>query len=620
MMVRIVFVLLLCLLLPSPAVAEKRVALVIGIDKYDNLGPSAQLRKARSDAAAVARVLRDLGFDVIAKEDVTRSAFNGHWQDFLNKLTPGDTAAFYFAGHGVEFGGRSYLLPRDVPNLKPGRDELLRREALSLQEFLADLREKGARLNLVILDACRDNPFEQVAGRSVGSRRGLAVTEPPPEGTFIMYSAGAGESALDRLDDADGDPNSVYTRNLLPLLKTRGSTLTEVAEQVRVAVRQIAATVQHRQTPAYYNQVLGRVCLAGGECGARVAGHEAAEAWDRTKDTTSIAALEAFIRRFGETYYGDLAKVRLAELMRAETAKKNVEEAQAKRASEEAERQRLALLKAEQDRAAEGAKRKAEADLLRPGRVFRDCPECPEMVVVPAGKFMMGSSPSEIAALQKEEPNHPSHIAYEGPQHRVSIARPFAVGKFEVTFAEWDACGAGSGCQSNRRPDDMGWGTMPVVMVSWVEAKEYVAWLSQRTGKIYRLLTEAEWEYVARAGSTTRYPWGDEFEKAYARLIPTRGKVRDRRLVPVGTNLPNAFGLHDIIGNAGELVEDIWHDSYHEAPSDGSAWLKPTGASHDKVVCRNGSYWPMFSRSAARTWCYANRRDLHTGFRVALSL
>jgi uncharacterized caspase-like protein len=332
MMVRIVFVLLLCLLLPSPALAEKRVALVIGIDKYDNLGPSAQLRKARSDAAAVARVLRDLGFDVIAKEDVTRSAFNSHWQDFLNKLTPGDTVAFYFAGHGVEFAGRSYLLPRDVPNLKPGRDELLRREALSLQEFLADLREKGTRLNLAILDACRDNPFEQVAGRSVGSRRGLAVSEAPPEGTFIMYSAGSGESALDRLNDADRDANSVFTRNLLPLLRSPGMPLTEVAKQVRVAVRQMAATVQHRQTPAYYDQVLGPVCLAGGECGTRVAGAEAAEAWDRTRDTTSVAALEAFIRRFGDTYYGDVAKARLAELEEAarvaEAAKQRAEERQ----------------------------------------------------------------------------------------------------------------------------------------------------------------------------------------------------------------------------------------------------------------------------------------------------
>jgi uncharacterized caspase-like protein len=354
--------LLLSLLLLPAALAEKRVALVVGIDKYDNLGPQAQLRRARSDAAAVARLLKDIGFDVMAMDDVTRSAFNSHWQDFLNKLTPGDTAAFYFAGHGVEFAGRNYLLPRDVPHLKPGRDELLRREALSLQEFLTDLREKGTRLNLVILDACRENPFEQVAGRSLGSWRGLAVTE-PPEGTFIMYSAGAGETALDQLSNADRDPNSVYTRHLLPLLKTQGMSLTEVAEQVRVQVRQTAATVQHRQTPAYYNQVLGQVCLAGGECGTRLAGREAAEAWDRTKDTTSLAALEAFIRRFSDTYYGDLARVRLAELVQAEVARKKAEtEAQTK---EKAERQRLAILKEEQDRERAEAVVKKRADDAR---------------------------------------------------------------------------------------------------------------------------------------------------------------------------------------------------------------------------------------------------------------
>jgi uncharacterized caspase-like protein len=321
-MVRIALAFLFGLLLAPAAFAEKRVALVIGIDKYDNLGPQAQLRKARSDAAAVARLLKDLGFDVISKQDVSRSAFNSYWQDFLNKLTPGDTAAFYFAGHGVEFGGRTYLIPRDVPSLRPGRDELLRREALSLQEFLADLKEKGTRLNVVILDACRENPFEQVAGRSVGGHRGLAVSA-PPEGTFIMYSAGAGETALDALNSEDRNPNSVYTRHLLPLLRTRGLTLTEVAEEVRVLVWKMAATVQHRQRPAYYSEVLGRVCLAGGDCGSSSQPTEAERAWAVAKETTSVHALDAFIRHFGDTYYGDLARVRLAELTQGkEVAKK----------------------------------------------------------------------------------------------------------------------------------------------------------------------------------------------------------------------------------------------------------------------------------------------------------
>jgi uncharacterized caspase-like protein len=247
----------------QPAYAEKRLALVVGIDSYDNLDADKQLKKARSDASALARTLKDLGFEVIVRDDLGRSAFNTVWTDFLGKLQPGDTAAFYFAGHGVELGGRNYLLPKDVPSIRPGRDELLKRESLSLQEFLEDLRERGTQLNLVILDACRDNPFPGLGGRTVGRARGLAVTE-PPEGTFIMFSAGAGETALDRLSDDDQDPNSVFTRQLLPLLKTRGLSLTDVAEEIRLGVRKLALTADgHRQTPAYYNQVLGRVCLAG---------------------------------------------------------------------------------------------------------------------------------------------------------------------------------------------------------------------------------------------------------------------------------------------------------------------------------------------------------------------
>ena len=541
-MVRIVFVLLLCLLsLPQPVLAEKRVAFVVGIDKYDNLSKDAQLDKARSDARAVARLLEDLGFDLIAKEDVTRSAFNSHWQDFLNKLTPGDTAAFYFAGHGVEFGGRTYLLPRDVPSLKPGRDELLRREALSLQEFLADLKERGTRLNLVILDACRENPFEQVAGRSVGGRRGLAITE-PPEGTFIMYSAGTGETALDVLDETDRDPNSVYTRHLLPLLRTPGLSLTEVAEQVRVSVRGMAATVQHRQTPAYYNQVLGRVCLAGGDCSRHVAAApaqstEAERAWDRTKDTTSAAVLEAFIRRFGHTYYADLAKARLAELKGAETAKQTAEAAKTNAEKEApakwtlgAVRMRQPLLEEEERKRVEAeaaeeakkkayneargkakiglrltdfraeAKRKADAEAARrdpalsvepgSGASFRDqlvdgqpCPYCPEMAVLPAGEYKIGPPPSDAGRNNME-----------GPQLRVKIDRPFALGKFEVTFAEWEACAASGGCTREQGDRSQGKDRRPAINLSWQGAKEYVKWLSDKTGKHYLLLNDVAWE------------------------------------------------------------------------------------------------------------------------------
>lgn len=256
-----------CLLLGGGARAEQRVALVIGNDIYDKLGPRAQLKKARQDATAMSATLRSLGFTVIEGTDVTRSQFNELWQEFLGRLSAGDTAFVYFAGHGVELGGQNFLLPRDIPAVRPGQDERLRRESLLLQEFLWDLRERKTRVNVVVLDACRENPFEEVAGRSIGGRQGLVMRE-PPEGTFIMFSAGTGETALDRLGDDDQDANSVYTRHLLPLMRTGGLALEEIAKRVRLKVRESAAKVMHRQTPAYYNQVLGTYCLDGTDCDA----------------------------------------------------------------------------------------------------------------------------------------------------------------------------------------------------------------------------------------------------------------------------------------------------------------------------------------------------------------
>lgn len=333
---------------------------------------------------------------------------------------------------------------------------------------------------------------------------------------------------------------------------------------------------------------------------------EAAEAWDRTKDTTSIPALEAFIRRFGDTYYGDLAKVRLAELKQTQAAvKKKVEED----AKAEGERQRLAMLKGEQDRKrAEDDRKRAEADLLRPGREFRDCADvCPVMVVLPKGEFMMGSPPGEAGRDNDE-----------GPQHKVAISRPFAVGKFEVTFAEWDACASDGGCISNRTPGDQGWGRgrRPVIYVSWNDAKEYVAWLSRKTGKSYRLLSEAEWEYAARAGTTTRYAFGDTISKNQAQL--SEGSSAEQT-VEVGTFAPNAWGLHDMHGNVWEWVEDNWHPDYQGAPADGSVWR---GGDLSRRVLRGGSwdYVPDYLRSALRGRSVPGFRIFSFGFRVARTL
>ena len=247
------------------------------------------------------------------------------------------------------------------------------------------------------------------------------------------------------------------------------------------------------------------------------------------------------------------------------------------------------------------------------------------MVVVPTGAFMMGSWASEEVG--------PS----EYPRHWVTL-RSFALGVTEVTFDEWEACVLGFGC-NGYRPDDRGWGwgARPVINVSWEEARAYVRWLSRETGKSYRLPSESEWEYAARAGTTTpfhtgatistdraNYNWSNRYgfsRYGFGRYGSDRyGRYR-RRTTPVKTFAPNTFGLHDMHGNVYEWVEDCWHDSYRGAPNDGAAWT--AGGDCGRRVLRGGSWVngsPWFLRSAARFRISTEDRYDFVGFRVARTL
>jgi formylglycine-generating enzyme required for sulfatase activity/uncharacterized caspase-like protein len=243
----------------------------------------------------------------------------------------------------------------------------------------------------------------------------------------------------------------------------------------------------------------------------------------------------------------------------------------------------------------------------KPGSEFTDCASCPAMIVVPARKFIMGSPKNE-----------PGREASEGPQREVRIAKPFAVSKYEVTFAEWDACAAASACP--HAAANWGRGQMPVINVSWDNAKQYVGWLSRLTGKEYRLLTEAKWEYAARAGSTTRYSWGDDVGKGNANCDGCGSQWDGKQTAPVGSFKPNAFGLYDMAGNVREWVEDIWHDSYKGAPTDGSAWLQGGDASLRAVRGGSWNYNPQVLRAASRDWLATDYRLSDLGFRVGRTL
>jgi formylglycine-generating enzyme required for sulfatase activity len=228
----------------------------------------------------------------------------------------------------------------------------------------------------------------------------------------------------------------------------------------------------------------------------------------------------------------------------------------------------------------------------------------PAMVALPGGTFLMGSPESEEG-----------RDADEGPQHEVTI-RPFAIGKYKVTFAEWGACAAAGGC-NGYRPDDRGWGRgrRPLINVSWKDARAYCEWLANVTGQPYRLPSEAEWEYAARAGTKTGYAFGDEITKKDANFGLNVGKTTE-----VSAHPASPWGLYDMHGNVWEWVADIWHPDYHEgAPADGSAWIEPWAVAGAFRVLRGGSWSDEapYLRSAYRLARDPGYRSNSIGFRCA---
>jgi formylglycine-generating enzyme required for sulfatase activity len=253
----------------------------------------------------------------------------------------------------------------------------------------------------------------------------------------------------------------------------------------------------------------------------------------------------------------------------------------------------------------------AEAEqTLKPGDSFKECAKnCPEMVVVPAGEFIMGAPTSEQHRFAGEE-----------PQHKVVFARTFAVARFDVTFNHWDACVAYGNCEPRVSDSGFGRGRQPVINVTWDDAQYYAAWLSRMTGKPYRLLSEAEFEYAARAGTQTAYPWGDEIGKNNANCTMCGSRWDGRQPSLAGSFAANRFGLYDMHGNIWQWLEDCYHKDYQGAPQDGSPWID--GADCNQRVVRGGSWGgdPQVLRSAYRTWIATGIRSADVGFRVGRTL
>jgi formylglycine-generating enzyme required for sulfatase activity len=588
-------------------------------------------------------LLRKAGFDAEVKLDLGRDAMRRALRDFSDKVHDADIALVFYAGHGIEVKGDNYLIPVDAVL---ERDIDVEDETVPLARVFQML-EPVKRLRLVILDACRDNPFapamkRTIAGRSIG--RGLAQVEVTTTDTLLAYAAKAGSVAL----DGQGG-NSPYTSALLKHLTTPSLDVTLALRRVR---DEVLRSTGGKQEPFFYGSLGGAeiALLPAASTAITPAvppGADTARVCREVEGMSSPSMLAVLASQYKGTPAADCIGARIAELRQAEEAqaaaaakRKGDEEASAKAAAERicanvqavsntsvlramasqhAGNPAAAACIAARTEALEngGSLSTAPAALLapaggktlsaaqeralKPGDTFRECDVCPEMVVVPAGSFMMGAHPEE----QDRELD-------EGPQHRVVIARPFAAGRFEVTFAEWDACVAARACTHRPKDDGQSPDKRPVMNVSWDDVtKEYLPWLSRKAGKAYRLLTEAEWEYAARAGATTRYAFGDAITRSQALYSRSRTAA-------VGSFPPNAFGLHDMHGNVSEWVQDCWNETYNGAPSDGSAW---TVGDCSRRILRGGSWFVIAQalRSANRLKAASGSRD-GWGFRVARTL
>jgi formylglycine-generating enzyme required for sulfatase activity len=629
-------VLLLVLSGTLPGHAEKRVALVIGNGAYRNV-PS--LPNPPHDAEDVAAALKRVGFDVIQGIDLDKAKMEEATIAFARIARTADVAVFYYSGHAMQFAGVNYLAPIDARLA----DEADLRRMTRVDEILADLQQ-AKNLRILVLDSCRDNPLADELKRAVGSTRsasigrGLAKME-SPDGTIISYATQSGRTAADGFGR-----NSPYTSAFLKHIGDK--------EDIATIFHRVSANVYQSsngtQVPELSLSFFGEFYINGkvtvtvpapvqsDPCAA------AAEHWRSAETIGTVAAFEDHLARFPNCPFAGLARARV-ELLKSKMA---VVVPPVAPATPPAVTKPIVVAPpvapaagscGTEPKTVSIATRKAaplsatEECGLKARDTFRECDKCPDMAVIPAGSFVMGAPDGEEA-----------REAAEGPQHTVTFAKPFAVGRLHITVEQFAAFVADTGYHAaarcwvpgeNRWVENRSWrtpgffqdNTHPVVCVSWDDAKAYVAWLSRQTGKPYRLMSESEREYVTRAGTTTPFWWGATISTAQANYNAERtfgGGAKGNylaRTMPATALAPNAWGLFQVHGNVWDWVEDCFHDNYVGAPADGSAWDAPDCRNH---VARGGSWWnyPALLRSSHRFGSAFDMRTNDGGFRIARTL
>jgi formylglycine-generating enzyme required for sulfatase activity len=574
--VLLVLVIMISVLLAAGAQAAPepkgpRVALVMGVSAYEH---TPFLVNPVHDATDIAAALGRLGYQVQLVTDARKADMEAALSRFDTLVGGADQAVIFFSGHGIEVGGVNFLLPKEA---RINSETSVPLEAVALPTVMR-IASRARHLGLVVLDACRDNPLANTMARENGAKgasRGLAAVEPTGN-LLVAYATRDGHVA------ADGTGrNSPYTAAFLQALQEQGVEVRLLFG--RVHDRVLSAT-NRSQEPFIYGALGGEalylnppVLSAPPEPGYDPRAVEFS-IWRSAQSLGTADAYRDYLRQYPDGQFSTQAKLQIAELTR----------------------QGRGPVGPPTQATGEAAPREQPPAALN---TFRDCADCPELVKIPAGHFLMGN-PQEPGASN------------ERPQHRVEVPA-FALGKYDVTFDQWDACVAAHGCSTN--PGDQGWGRgrRPVMNVSWDDAQEYLRWLSRKAGHTYRLPSESEWEFAARAGTTTVYYWGDDLGKGHC--AGCDGASDGKQTAPVGSFAPNAFGLFDMAGNVWQYTQDCYRDSYTGAPADGRAWEGGDCSAGRSV--RGGSWnndaWGL--RLAVRYGLYIKSTNL-VGFRVARSL
>ena len=594
--------------------SEKRLALIIGNGKYVKASP---LANPVNDANDMAAALGKLGFEVIRGTDTNLVQMRRLIREFGEKLErQKGIGLFYFAGHGVEVRGRNYLIPVDADISREVETEDY---AIEVNSILRQMDAANNGFNIVILDACRNNPFARGWNRS-GDTGGLANVN-APTGTYIAYAAAPGTTA----SDGKGTRNGLFTGALLKNLKRPNLKLEEVFKSTREEVMTLTG---NKQVPWDSSSIKGdfyfNLTVKNTPTQAKtvpesviVDRSKAAQengAWDLVKNSRNEMDFRFFLEEFPDGINSETAKNRLEDLIwesvRTSTDKSKVQDFLNEfpgGANASAARIKLRQLET--------------ASTVKEGTVRKNSIGT-DLVYIPAGEFMMGSSDAEIdeafyEAKKSYDEAERSWFSVESPKRKVTIKEGFWMGKFEVTQAEWQAVMG----DNPSKFKECG-GNCPVEQVSWDDIQVFLKRLNAKNdGFEYSLPSEAQWEYAARGGTTTAFAFGNSLNSSQANFngeypyASTKGNYIGKT-VKVGSYQPNAFGLYDMHGNVLEWVQDIYNSSYQNLPVDGSANMS-VGDSNLRVL-RGGSWYynGVICRSAVRNRSApANRYDSF-GFRV----